>query len=332
MSRGVQIFLALAWLAASGPALADDAVEQARARFRRGVDLYRQQRWREAAKEFEAAYQVKPHGAIHFNVAQCRERLEEWPAAFRAYADYLREVPDAEDRATVRAAMRKIEDRLAKVGTQVLLVYGVPPGALVTLDGVERGQAPLHLVLPPGAYALRLTLDGHEPAAERVTLAASASTIVELTLERAATPVPAEQTGAGHGPGDAGNGPASGPASGAGHGPGHGPDLAARPPAEPVRPYAAPLSAAPAAPKTRMLPVWIAGGAAVAAAAAGVWFGASARSDERALAGMTTPDGALASQLAQSAQAKARTANWLYAIAGGAAVAAGTLYVIEARF
>jgi hypothetical protein len=313
MSRGVQIVLALAWLAAAGPSRADDVVEQARARFRRGVELYRQQRWREAAKEFEAAYQVKPHGAIHFNVAQCRERLGEWPAAFRAYADYLREVPSAEDRAAVRAAMRKIEDRLAKVGTQVLLVYGDPPGARVTLDGVDRGQAPLHFALPPGAYALRLTLEGHEPAAERVTLTASASIIVELALKRAATPLQAAQAGAGHGPE-------------------RGPDLAASPPAEPARPSALPLFAAPPPPKARMLPVWIAGGAAVASAAAGVWFGASARSDERSLAGMSTPDGARASQLAQSAQTKARTANMLFALAGGAAVAAGTLYVIEARF
>jgi hypothetical protein len=324
MSRGVQIVLAFAWLAAAGPSFADDVVEQARVRFRHGVDLYRQQRWREAAKEFEAAYRVKPHGAIHFNVAQCRERLEEWPAAFRAYADYLREVPDAEDRAVVRAAMRNIEDRLAKVGTQVLLVYGDPPGARVTLDGVDRGQAPLHVVLPPGAYALRLTLDGHEPIAERVTLTASASTIVEVALKRAATPLPAAQAsaeiGAGHGS-----------ASGAGHGPGHGPDLAAHPPAEP-RLSAAPLFAASPGPKARMLLVWITGGAAVAAGAAGVWFGASARSDERALAGMATPDGARSSQLAQSAQSKARTANALFAFAGGAAVAAGTLYVIEARF
>jgi len=81
-----------------------------------------------------------------------------------------------------------------------------------------------------------------------------------------------------------------------------------------------------------MLPVWIAAGTAVAAVAAGIWFGASARSDEQALASMTTPNGSEASQLAQSARTKARTANVLFGVAGGAAVAAGALYVLEAKF
>jgi hypothetical protein len=302
----VPTLLALAWLTIAGAARADD-VQEAKARFRRGVELFEQKRWSDAAHEFEAAYRIKPHGAIRFNVAQCRERLEEWPAAYRAYADYLREVPDAKDRPAVRSSMRRIEERLAKVGTQVLLVYSDPPGARVTLAGVERGSTPLSFVLPPGTYALEVAREGHEPAAERVQLAASASTIVDINLKRAANPIP----------------PAQGVQGGAGH------DLSARPPppAEPAR-----LADAPPAPRTRMLPVWIAAGTAVAAAAVGLAFGAAARSDERALAGMTTPDGSQASQLAQSAQAKARTANVFYAIAGGAAVAAGTLYFVEARF
>jgi hypothetical protein len=336
VSGRVPTLLAIAWLAATGLARADD-VQQAKARFRRGVELFGQQRWSEAAQEFEAAYRIKPHGAIHFNVAQCREQLQEWPAALRAYADYLREVPDAKDRTAVRRAMRKIEDRLAKLGAQVLLVYSDPPGARVTVAGIERGSTPIHVVLPPGGYVLELTCDGHEPAAERVQLVASASMIVDLTLKRAATPSPTAQHGADPG---AGHGASAAPADAAVHasdlgqgeipGAGHdlaGHDLAARPPpADPVR-----LSDAPS-PRARMLPVWIAAGTAVAAAAVGLAFGAAARSDERALAGMTTPDGSQANQLAQSAQAKARTANVSFAIAGGAAVAAGALYLVEARF
>jgi hypothetical protein len=131
--------------------------------------------------------------------------------------------------------------------------------------------------------------------------------VIDLPLKRAATPLAPARPGA---------------EPGAGH------DLTARPP--PADPQQLPVE--PPAPKARMLPVWIAAGTAVVAAAAGIWFGASARADERALSGMTTPDGAQADQLAHSAQAKARTANVLFAVAGGAAVAAGTLYVIEARF
>jgi hypothetical protein len=92
-----------------------------------------------------------------------------------------------------------------------------------------------------------------------------------------------------------------------------------------------PVAPAPAAPK-RLWPVWVAAGTAAAALAAGALFGASAKADAQAISSMGAPDGARASQLAQSAQSKARTANILYGVAGGAAVAAGALYVLEVRF
>ena len=306
MTRALSIVAVVGWLAGSGAVRADD-VEEAKAHFRRGVELYRAQRFGDAAEEFEAAYRAKPHGSIHYNVAQCRERLGQWPAAYRAYSDYLHELPDAKDRAAVRASMGKIEERLAKTGEQLLVVYSDPPGARVTVDGVLRGTTPLHLSLAPAAYALALALDGHEPASERVELTSSASRVVDLTLRRAPQPVAA----------------ALAPDPGAGH------DLSARP--QPAEAERVPVAPAPAAPK-RLWPVWVAAGTAAAALAAGALFGASAKADAQAISSMGAPDGARASQLAQSAQSKARTANILYGVAGGAAVAAGALYVIEVKF
>ena len=312
------LLVALAGLAGAGAARADE-VEAAKARFRRGVELYRAKRFADAAEEFEAAYRLKPHGAIHFNVAQCRERLEQWPAAYRAYSDYLREVPDAKDRAAVRASMRGIEGQLAKSGAQLLLVYTEPPGARVTVDGRDRGTSPVHLVLPPGAYPLGLALEGHDPVSERVELPSAASVVIDRVLSRAAPLAAAPATPAALANAEA----TASPTAAAGH------DLAARPPAGDAG--SLPLAPPPAAAK-RMWPVWVAAGTAVAAATAGLLFGASARSDARALDAMATPDGARANQLASSAQTKARTANVLLGVSGGAAVAAGALYLIEARF
>ncbi|HEX9307085.1 MAG TPA: PEGA domain-containing protein [Anaeromyxobacter sp.] len=306
MTRRIAAALVLAALAAALPARADDVAE-AKARFRKGVELYRERRFRDAAAEFEAAYRLKPHGAIHFNLAQCRERLDEWPGALRSYHDYLREVPDATDRVAVRAAMRRIEERLAATGVQVLLVYTDPPGAKVSLDGRERGKAPLHLVLAPGTYALALALEGYEAAAEPIEVSAGASRLVDVVLRPAAR-APA----------------AASPATSA------APDLAARPPASPPAPPSAP--APPPARTRRHLAAWIAAGTAVAAAAAGALVGWSARSDARAIDALAAPDPAAASRRARDAEAKARTANALYAVAGGAAAAGGTLFVLEGRF
>jgi hypothetical protein len=189
----------------------------------------------------------------------------------------------------------------------VLLVYSDPPGARVSLDGTERGTAPLHLVLSPGPYAVTLALDRYEPAAEKVELGAKASRTVDVVLKPA--PKPPEPPP-----------PPPGPKAAA--------DLSARPPAaEPAR-----LPEAPPARSHRMLPTWIAVGTAAAAAAVGAWYGSSARADARAVDALPAPNGPDASRLAQSAQSKARTANTLYVVAGGAAAAGVAFYLLEARF
>jgi hypothetical protein len=256
--------------------------------------------------EFEAAYRLKPHGAIQFNVAQCRERLEDWPGALRSYEDYLREVPEATDRADVRASVKRIEERLARAGVQVLVVYTEPPGARLALDGQERGTTPLHVALAPGSYAVALTLDGHEPVTERVALSAAASRVLRVALRAAPRP----------------------PAVAASARPRPAPDLAPRPPAP------APVAAAPPRPaaRPRRVATWIAAGTAVVATAAGAYLGWSAREDERALAALAAPDRAAAARRAKDAESKARAANALYAVAGGAAAAGVTLFVLEARF
>ncbi|HEX9307617.1 MAG TPA: PEGA domain-containing protein [Anaeromyxobacter sp.] len=305
MTRRIAAALVLAALAAALPARPDDVAE-AKSRFKKGVELFRTRHFRDAAAEFEAAYRLKPHGAIQFNLAQCRERLEEWPGALRSYEDYLREVPDAKDRAAVRAAMHRVEERLAAAGVQVLLVYTDPPGATVSLDARERGKTPLHAVLAPGTYALALALEGHEPIAESIELSGGASRLVDVVLR----PIARAATAASPPPPSA-------------------PDLAARPAASPSGPPPAPPP--PGRPR-RHLAAWIAAGTAVAAVTAGALLGSSARSDARAIDALPAPDAAAASRRARDAEAKARTANALYAVAGGAAATGVTLFALEARF
>lgn len=301
MTRVLALALLLATAAAAPAAAGAEDLAEAKARFKRGVDLYRDRRWKEAMEEFEGAYRAKPHGALHFNVAQCRERLDDWPGAVRAYHDYLREVPDAADREAIRAAVRRLEERLARSNVQVLLLDSTPSGARVAVEGLERGRTPLHLVLQPATYAVTLTLEGHAPWTQAVEVAAAASTVVAATLRPATAP--------------------PSPAGGA---------LAARPPA--AGPDPLPLAPAAAPRARRYLPAWIAAGAAVAATAAAVAYGASARADGRAIDALAAPDGETAARRARSAEAKARTANVLYGIAGGAAAAAAGLLVLEARF
>lgn len=348
----VAAFAALALLATT-PSRADD-VADAKARFKKGAELYRAGMWREAIAEFEVAYKLKPAGAIHFNIAQCRERLSEWPGALRAYTDYLREVPDATDRPAVRAAIEKIERRLAASGVQALLVYSDPPGAAVVLDGRLRGTTPFHLSLPPGSYELTLSREGYETAKHELALAIDASRVFDVVLRSAAA---VSRPGAAPPPRSAEAAAPRAPPAGAVVPPGKPssgvlaaapkvtqpePDLKPRPPQSPATGALAPGAPARKPAEKRRVYTWIAAGAAGVALAAAGYFGYSARSDEQAIHGSSAPAGASADQLAayqrdltnraSDARSKARTANLLYAAGGGLTAAGVTLFFVEKRF
>ncbi|ACG74917.1 PEGA domain protein [Anaeromyxobacter sp. K] len=321
--------------AASIPAAARaDDVAEASAHFRKGSALYQQRQWRAAIAEFEAAYRLKPHGAIHFNVARCREQLQEWPGALRSYTDYLREVPDARDRAAVRAAIGRIEARLAAAGVQALLAYTDPPGAEVRIEGRARGTTPFHLTLPPGPYTIALALQGYAPVEQAVEVGASASRVVEVVLQPGAAPAPAPSAAptvraSPSAPGAPVAGAAAPPPGRASALPGPAPtrpDLSARAPASPV-----PLTPAPQArPSRHRVYTWVAAGAAAAALAAGAIYGQAAQRKRDALVDGAPHDDAAA--LARDARSKARTANVLYGIAGAAGAAGVTLFFVEGTF
>ncbi|WP_242361609.1 MULTISPECIES: PEGA domain-containing protein [Anaeromyxobacter] len=323
--RLLAILLLLAVLAPPAAGRADE-VADAKARFRKGAELYRARQYREAIAEFEEAYRLKPAGAIHYNVAQCRERLGEWPAAIRSYNDYLREAPDANDRAVVRAAVKKLEERLAATGAQPLIVYSDPPGAEVRIDGRVRGVTPFHLVLPPGSYDVALALAGHERLEQEIAMSAGAAQVVDVQLRPAQPPPPAAAktvSPAEPAPPLAKTTPA--------------PDLAARPEAARTAARRPSLgvgaSAAAAQPREkRRIYTWIAAGTAVAAAATGGYFGWSARQAESAIDGMSQANGAVATGHVSDATSRAHRANTMFVVAGSAAAASVTLFFVEKKF
>ncbi len=291
---------------------ASAVTRQAKARFRAGAELYRQARYREAIAEFEAAYRLKPHGVIFFNLAQCHERLGDIPAALRAYHEYLRAVPEAEDRATVQAAMSNLEARLAASGVQQLLVYSDPPGAEVHVDGQARGQTPFAAVLPHGPHSLTLTKPGYATVRREAVLAPDRSLELDVSLPRGEP------------------GPVASPSQAAPLEQG-APSLRPSPRAgEPALSIGTGPPAQPPARRPRVW-TWVAAGAAGAALAAGVAYGLAARSASDDLR-RAEHDGATSQRLADSAGSRARTANVLYGVAAVAGAAGVTLFFVEGRF
>jgi hypothetical protein len=291
------LVLLAAPVSAAETAAPADATQQAKARFRKGAELYREARYREAVAEFEAAYRLRPHGVIFYNLAQCHERMGDIPAALRAYHEYLRAVPDADDRATVHAAMANLEARLGASGVQQLLVYSDPGGAEVFVDGQARGRTPFASVLPHGSHTLVLVKPGHVTVTREVVLTPDRSVELDFALKKG--------------------------------------ELASAPtPTATATPTALILTTpgpTPVPVPRHRVWTWVASGAAGIALASAVAYGLAARSASNDLRA-TEHNGATAQQLASTAASRSRNANILYGVAGAAGAAGTALFFVEGRF
>jgi tetratricopeptide (TPR) repeat protein len=87
----------------SAPVGAEDA-KQAKEHFERGTTAYDLQRYAEAAREYELAYEAKNDPALLFNIGQAYRFAGDYAKAIGAFKSYLRRVPKLSNRAEVEAA------------------------------------------------------------------------------------------------------------------------------------------------------------------------------------------------------------------------------------
>ena len=269
-------------------------LERAHLLFTWGQRLYQQARYPEAIAKFEEAYALRPHPIVFYNLGRCWERLGQVARALRAYQEYLRLLPDAEDRGLVSEAMLDLERRLREQGVQQLMVFTAPGGARVEVDGKDLGTSPTSVELQPGTHQVTVTADGFQAAERAVELSPAHSTAMTITLLPRA------------GGSDAPRRTELSPPPGA-------PSLLTPPPST--------------APRRRVL-TWVAGGAAAAGLGTGVALGLVASgkaADYRA--GGHPPSQTQA--LYDDARSLATGANVAYGVAGGAALTAVVLFLLE---
>ena len=106
--RGTFIVVAALMVCVGVAARADEARE-ARDHFQKGRTLYDVGRFDDAAREFEAAYQIKPDPALLFNLAQAYRFAGKNQPALIAYRSYLRNLPNASNRAQVEASIAELQ-------------------------------------------------------------------------------------------------------------------------------------------------------------------------------------------------------------------------------
>jgi tetratricopeptide (TPR) repeat protein len=96
-----------------------DDTERARTHFDRGVALYDQEKYAEAAEAFQATYDLKPHPAVLLNLAHSQLLAQRYEPAANNFALYLRQVPDSPAQQAVEGfaeAKKKVLELAITVG------------------------------------------------------------------------------------------------------------------------------------------------------------------------------------------------------------------------
>jgi tetratricopeptide (TPR) repeat protein len=151
----------------------DDKTERARIHLKAAIAYYDEARYEDAAREMEAAYQLKPLPDLQYNLAQCYERLGRYTDAAKAYETYLGANPTAPDRKLVETRIANLRERAAataagsqapppplsgeKVVFKTIVVYKTappPPGRGVRIAAYGLGVLALGAIASGISFAV----------------------------------------------------------------------------------------------------------------------------------------------------------------------------------
>lgn len=156
--------------------------DEARSRFQRGVELFRDNDFRAALIEFKRAYELAPNYKVLYNLGQTSLELQDYASALKAFEQYLREggkdVP-AKRKTEVEAELLKLRTRVAKVTVDVNV-----EGAEISVDDVVVGRSPLSepVTVSAGRRKISVTKTGMTSATRMIDIAGGDVQKVPLEL------------------------------------------------------------------------------------------------------------------------------------------------------
>jgi len=182
--------LAFMILVRAAPAIAQAELPggEAKKSFEKGVELYNAQDYQGALAEFLAAYEIKPHHSVLYNIAQCYQMIDSGAKALHYYELYLEEGADyitETRRQKVEAEIEKLRGQLTPLSLSV-----EPDGAEVLIDGKTVGSSPVEKqYVDPGEHTLIVQKDGHETWKKSFVAKRGVPLSLEVTLAVKAKPV-----------------------------------------------------------------------------------------------------------------------------------------------
>ena len=123
MSRKIIALLSLAalFLLVPSPALAQptkDQIAEARAHYKKGLDLYEEGDFDAALIEFQRAYDTAPAYKILYNIGLVQRQLKDYAGSLRSFKKYLEDGGkriDAKRQTDVEKDIEKLSGRVAQV-------------------------------------------------------------------------------------------------------------------------------------------------------------------------------------------------------------------------
>jgi hypothetical protein len=189
MSRTILLLLALVvplWLSPS-VAWAEPTKEQiaeARAHYKKGLDLYDESDFDAALIEFQRAYDTAPAYKILYNIALVQRQLKDYAGSLRSFKRYLDDGGKRIDAKRITEVEREIEKLQGRVA-EVKLTTNVE-GAEVLVDDLEVGKTPLDepLSVNAGKRKISVTKSGYATASRVIKVAGGDNVDLELELKK----------------------------------------------------------------------------------------------------------------------------------------------------
>jgi hypothetical protein len=173
--------LALSWPVAHARADGGGKVlDEAAARYDRGVKLFDSGDYPGALAEFDAVYRLTKRWEVLFNVAVTQKKLFRYGAAVRSLERYLAEGGAGVDGPRRAAVERELTEIRALVAEITVVVEGAP--AQLDVDGLSEGATPLDrpLLLGSGRHVLRATREGELPDEKAIDVVSGQNATVRL--------------------------------------------------------------------------------------------------------------------------------------------------------
>jgi hypothetical protein len=157
--------------------------ERAKERFLAGVGRMQSGAWDAALAEFRAALADWPTSNTRKNAAICLTKLQRWDEALEMWELRLREFGAQMPAAEIEETNRAILELKPLVGT--LEVRAGVEGAIVLVDGRERGRTPLArpIVVGAGTHLVRVVKEGWAPFETQISVAGKAAESIDAKLE-----------------------------------------------------------------------------------------------------------------------------------------------------